>query len=235
MNIRLATAEETDALVEFNQAMALETEGKMLDPEVLARGVAAYLLAPERPERERTLFALAAMALGCGFLAFLPTDYRGVSELAILLEAVLLSARGVPDDKDPVDLGEACRRCLARLVSGEPALRDRLRVRGDGPRDVLAPRRWVASLFDVLMHRLLAAHPQASWDIVLSQAGVHIDTVSDAADGTIASGRSDLGVGIVFAERLAHALGWRIEQSPAPGGGLRVSVLLPEGARAKTP
>ncbi len=41
MNIRLATANEIDALVEFNQAMALETEGKTLDPEILRRGVAA--------------------------------------------------------------------------------------------------------------------------------------------------------------------------------------------------
>ncbi|MEP6945416.1 MAG: GNAT family N-acetyltransferase [Acidobacteriota bacterium] len=44
MNIRLATAEETDALVEFNQAMALETEGKELDPEVLRGGVAAIFI-----------------------------------------------------------------------------------------------------------------------------------------------------------------------------------------------
>lgn len=41
MNIRLAQAAETDDLVEFNQAMALETEGKHLDPEVLKAGVAA--------------------------------------------------------------------------------------------------------------------------------------------------------------------------------------------------
>lgn len=41
MRIRLAAAEDARALVEFNQAMAVETEGKTLDPEVLSAGVAA--------------------------------------------------------------------------------------------------------------------------------------------------------------------------------------------------
>jgi GNAT superfamily N-acetyltransferase len=41
MNIRLAERSETDALVEFNQAMALETEGKHLDADTLRSGVSA--------------------------------------------------------------------------------------------------------------------------------------------------------------------------------------------------
>ena len=41
MNIRLAGAADVDALVEFNQAMALETEGKRLDAAVLRAGVEA--------------------------------------------------------------------------------------------------------------------------------------------------------------------------------------------------
>jgi ribosomal protein S18 acetylase RimI-like enzyme len=41
MQIRTATAEDVDALVEFNQAMALETEGKRLDPDILRAGVTA--------------------------------------------------------------------------------------------------------------------------------------------------------------------------------------------------
>ncbi|TDG27246.1 hopanoid biosynthesis-associated RND transporter HpnN, partial [Paracraurococcus ruber] len=45
--------------------------------------------------------ALAAMALSCGFLAFLPTDYRGVSELGLIAAAgmavaVLLSLTALP-------------------------------------------------------------------------------------------------------------------------------------------
>jgi GNAT superfamily N-acetyltransferase len=41
MNIRPAKKEDAAALVEFNQAMALETEGKKLDGEVLQSGVEA--------------------------------------------------------------------------------------------------------------------------------------------------------------------------------------------------
>jgi GNAT superfamily N-acetyltransferase len=41
MEIRLATAGDLDSLVEFNQAMALETEGKHLNPEILRAGVAS--------------------------------------------------------------------------------------------------------------------------------------------------------------------------------------------------
>ncbi|MFN0277423.1 MAG: GNAT family N-acetyltransferase [Pyrinomonadaceae bacterium] len=41
MNIRIATVGDIDSLVEFNKAMALETENKYLDSDVLRRGVEA--------------------------------------------------------------------------------------------------------------------------------------------------------------------------------------------------
>ncbi len=41
MQIRIAQREDADNLVEFNQAMALETEGKRLETAVLQSGVAA--------------------------------------------------------------------------------------------------------------------------------------------------------------------------------------------------
>lgn len=39
--IRIAEAKDTNSLVEFNQAMALETEGKRLDSQILRSGVEA--------------------------------------------------------------------------------------------------------------------------------------------------------------------------------------------------
>ena len=39
MNIRIAEKSDASALVEFNQAMALETEGKNLDAQILQSGV----------------------------------------------------------------------------------------------------------------------------------------------------------------------------------------------------
>lgn len=44
MNIRIATAADTVSLVDFNQAMALETEGKSLDPNTLKSGVEAVFV-----------------------------------------------------------------------------------------------------------------------------------------------------------------------------------------------
>jgi ribosomal protein S18 acetylase RimI-like enzyme len=41
ITIRMAKAEELSSLVEFNQAMALETEGKHLDAQILQSGVEA--------------------------------------------------------------------------------------------------------------------------------------------------------------------------------------------------
>ena len=41
MNIRIATSEDAASLVAFNQAMALETEGKTLADEKISNGVAA--------------------------------------------------------------------------------------------------------------------------------------------------------------------------------------------------
>ena len=48
VTIREATPEDGDRIVLFNQAMAKETEGRMLDRGVLARGVAAMLEDPTR-------------------------------------------------------------------------------------------------------------------------------------------------------------------------------------------
>jgi GNAT superfamily N-acetyltransferase len=43
MNIRTANLEDADSLVEFNQAMAFETEGKSLEAQTLQSGVEAVL------------------------------------------------------------------------------------------------------------------------------------------------------------------------------------------------
>lgn len=60
MNIRLAKKEDAANLVEFNQAMALETEGKRLETETLTKGVEAvfadekkgfYVVAEDKDEK----------------------------------------------------------------------------------------------------------------------------------------------------------------------------------------
>jgi len=46
MNIRIAHRNDTDALIEFNHAMAIETEGKRLSREILRPGVEAVFSDP---------------------------------------------------------------------------------------------------------------------------------------------------------------------------------------------
>jgi ribosomal protein S18 acetylase RimI-like enzyme len=46
--VRSATAADIDVLVQFNAAMALETEAKTLDPKVLQAGTAAVFAEPHR-------------------------------------------------------------------------------------------------------------------------------------------------------------------------------------------
>ena len=46
--VRRARPEDLDRLVTFNAAMALETEGRTLDPQVLRRGILAVLESPGR-------------------------------------------------------------------------------------------------------------------------------------------------------------------------------------------
>jgi ribosomal protein S18 acetylase RimI-like enzyme len=48
LNIRDATSTDVDILVQFNAAMARETEAKTLDPAILKAGVAAVLTEPRR-------------------------------------------------------------------------------------------------------------------------------------------------------------------------------------------
>lgn len=48
MNIRLADNQDTASLVEFNQAMAFETEGKRLDEATLTAGVRAVFASDDR-------------------------------------------------------------------------------------------------------------------------------------------------------------------------------------------
>lgn len=48
MNIRLGQRSDVDALIVFNQAMALETEGKYLDSAILRPGVEAVFADPNK-------------------------------------------------------------------------------------------------------------------------------------------------------------------------------------------
>ena len=69
ISIRESRPQDLDVIVRFNSAMALETEGKTLEPEIVTRGVRRAL---EDPERSRYFLA--------------ETDGRVVGQIMFTLE-----------------------------------------------------------------------------------------------------------------------------------------------------
>ena len=72
--VRSATAADIDVIVQFNAAMAVETEAKTLDPAVLRAGVAAVLA-----EARRGFYLIAEHAgevAGCLMITYEWSDWR---------------------------------------------------------------------------------------------------------------------------------------------------------------
>jgi ribosomal protein S18 acetylase RimI-like enzyme len=72
--VRRANASDLDLLVAFNQAMAQETEGKMLDPAILRAGINSVL-----SESRRGFYLVAeaaASVVGCLMITYEWSDWR---------------------------------------------------------------------------------------------------------------------------------------------------------------
>ena len=75
MKIRIASFEDANSLVEFNQAMALETERKQLDAQILQSGVEAVL-----HDKKKGFYAVAeneGEIVGGLMVTFEWSDWRG--------------------------------------------------------------------------------------------------------------------------------------------------------------
>jgi hopanoid biosynthesis associated RND transporter like protein HpnN len=171
--------------------------------------------------------ALAAMALGCGFLAFLPTDYRGVSELGLIaaagmLVAVILSLTALPawlmftrprPEREPVGYAGLARvdRFLARhavaaaaaallLAFGCAALLPWLRF-DTNPLNLRSPKTEAVATFRELMRSP--------------------DTTPNTIDA--------LAPGLPAAEALAR----RLQALPEVAGTVTLASFVPEGQAAK--
>jgi GNAT superfamily N-acetyltransferase len=110
--IRDARPDDRDTLVAFNLALALETEGKTLDPEVVTRGVAVALADPARlrywvADRDGQVIGQAAVtpewsdwrAAWVWWLqsVYVHADYRGSGVFKRLLAAIREAARARGD------------------------------------------------------------------------------------------------------------------------------------------
>ena len=72
--VRNATAADIDVIVQFNAAMALETEAKTLDPTVLRAGVAAVFAEPRRGFY--LVAECAGEVAGCLMITYEWSDWR---------------------------------------------------------------------------------------------------------------------------------------------------------------
>lgn len=111
MKIRIATSEDAASLVEFNQAMALETEGKRLDSRTLENGVKAVFQDDKK-----------------GFYAVAEDDDRIVGGLMVTFEWSdwrnawfwwIQSVYTLPEFR-----GKGVYRCLYEFVQQKAAVQD---------------------------------------------------------------------------------------------------------------
>lgn len=149
---------------------------------------------------------------------------RAINELALLLEASLLGGRALPAEVASLPLDALVRDSLERVSRLHPAGSQRLRLRVEQPREVLAPRRWADCVINVLLQRVLSRAPGIEWDVVINAQGLTLMEREHEAGSAGPVDRSDIGLGLMFVERLSWQLGWRLVQSKDARGSLRVDL-----------
>ena len=145
---------------------------------------------------------------------------RAVLELGSLLEALLLSARGVPAESEPIDIAAAVAEVLARIVAVEPDAARRITLATRASLTVAAPRRWADCILTVLLQRVLTKAPGTVWQVIVTGAGLDVVQPDDAPAAGERIQRSDLGLNLMFVERLCRGLGWTLEQRISELGAL---------------
>lgn len=136
---------------------------------------------------------------------------RAIMELTALLEALMLAARGVPNELESINLREALGDAVVKISGAYPTA-DRLTVLAGGGARVMAPRRWVDCILTVLIQRVLSRAPNKSWHVTVFDAGITLNESGRSGPMGQLVERSDLGLGFMFVERLCRGLGWTLVQ-----------------------
>lgn len=136
---------------------------------------------------------------------------RAIMELAVLLEALMLAAKGVPKELEPIKLREALDDALQRVAGVYPASAQ-LAVVDDGEPKVVAPRRWVDCILTLLIQRVLSRAPNKSWHITVFDDRITLNESGRSGPMRQLVERSDLGLGLMFVEKLCRGLGWTLTQ-----------------------
>lgn len=141
---------------------------------------------------------------------------RSITELALLLEALLLSGRALPEQADSLELAALCRESVGRMAAVYPDADERTVLLELAPVPVSAPQRWASCVTDVLLYKLLASAQGARWRLQFSARGLSAVRL-DAGHAPLQ--RGDLGLGMVFLERLCMRLGWQLQQHQDAAAG----------------
>lgn len=154
---------------------------------------------------------------------------RGVLELSLLLEAFMLSARGVGHATEGLEFLQVAQQARDRISLANPEASTRLRFEG-GQLVLRVPPRVLECILAVLFHRLLNLAPVSTWTIQYSDHGFQVKP-QDWGPRLPELGvrQSDLGLGLMFIDRLCRDLGWRLEQQSDTSDRLQIRVTFPEG------
>ncbi len=165
-------------------------------------------------------------ALSAGQVPRMDRIDRALLELGALLEALLLSARGVPAEREPVDVTAAIDEAIDRVAAGVPDIRRRLEFAPGGSQVLPAPRRWLSAILTVLLQRVMTRAPGSRWRLQFADGAFSLARIDGAGEAATAAGgdRSDLGLGLMFVERLCRGLDWRLVQADDPSGHATIRI-----------
>ena len=152
---------------------------------------------------------------------------RAIDELALLLEALLLGGRALPDDGTAVPLSLAVDAALDRATRCLPGSAQRLQLDVVQDNEVRVPRRWLDAILNVLLHRVISRTPGVIWALRVDRSGLTLTEQGHAGQGPhTAVDRSDIGLGLLFVERLCHELGWYLTQGFDGQGCMQVCLIV---------
>ena len=152
---------------------------------------------------------------------------RGALELGLLLEAFMLSARGVGQARETIEFLQVAQQARDRIALANPDTATRLKFEG-GRLVLRVPPRVLECILAVLFHRLLNLAPASTWTIQFSAHGFQVKPQEWIARPSDVVRRSDLGLGLMFIERLCRDLGWHLEQQSDASDRLQIRVTFPE-------
>lgn len=154
---------------------------------------------------------------------------RAIDELSLLLEALLLGGRALPEERISVVLADVVKASLKRVAQLWPAASERLQLEIVVDGRISAPPRWLDAILNVLFQRVLSRAVGVNWLVQVAQQRLSLSESGPPREDQRVVDRSDIGLGLMFIERLCRELGWCLQQAQDRRGRLRVDLAFSDG------